>query len=110
MCDSGCSAYEDRPKICSDFRCLWLEDTTIPDWIRPATSGLLMRLHPQKRTLFLYSVYGKLLEPSTLLYVFYYAYVNNLIVKCYFDNTEGHQDLHLDRLTAMFKFSNYEIL
>ena len=106
ICDSKCAIYENRPKVCSNFRCQWLDDETLPEWIKPSDSGLLIKFNKKSRILYLISVYQKTVEPSTLLYAFSYAYRNNLFVKCIFDNTKGYQD----RVRATFKFSNYRMV
>lgn len=39
----GCSAYDDRPKDpCRDYRCVWLEDESFPDALKPSVSGVLV--------------------------------------------------------------------
>lgn len=38
----GCSIYsEGRPQICSSFKCVWLEDSSVPDWVKPSVSGVI---------------------------------------------------------------------
>jgi hypothetical protein len=32
----GCTIYEDRPKVCSDFQCDWLINPDIPEWMKPS--------------------------------------------------------------------------
>ncbi len=39
----GCSIYNDRPKDpCMDYKCLWLVDKEIPEWLKPARSKVIM--------------------------------------------------------------------
>jgi len=39
----GCAEYDDRPKDpCRDYRCVWLEDETFPDELKPNASGILV--------------------------------------------------------------------
>src|SRR5579872_2984244 len=39
----SCSIYADRPKVCSEFYCLWrMSDRVLPDWLRPADCGFLL--------------------------------------------------------------------
>ncbi len=109
ICDSGCAIYQNRPKVCSDFRCQWLDDKNLPDWMKPSDSGLLIKYSEKRRTLYLISVYQKTIEPSILLYAFSYAYKHNLFITCYFDDTKGYHDIMHDRVRATFKFSNYKI-
>ena len=32
----GCTIYEERPEVCRDFRCEWLENPEIPEWMKPS--------------------------------------------------------------------------
>lgn len=41
-CESGCSIYEDRPSICKEYRCAWLDDYDLPEWMKPNLSGVLV--------------------------------------------------------------------
>ena len=39
----GCMDYENRPKEpCQTFECEWLQDETIPDELKPETSGVIL--------------------------------------------------------------------
>jgi len=38
----GCTIYEDRPPICRDFQCLWLQDLQMPGWMKPEFSKVIM--------------------------------------------------------------------
>ena len=105
ICDNGCSIYENKPTQCNEFTCLWLQDETIPDWVKPSKSGLLMKCN--EGYLVLHSVFEKTLEANVILYAFYHAYINNLGIKCVFNNEKVPQDS--DRVGAIFHFSNYEM-
>lgn len=38
----GCSIYEDRPvEPCSTYKCLWLSNEDVPDWLKPEVSGAI---------------------------------------------------------------------
>ena len=55
----GCSIYQERPfNPCVKFQCAWLQDETIPDWVRPKESGVIAvvrdALNPATRTKWLY--------------------------------------------------------
>jgi len=40
---NGCSIYEKRPEIpCRTFRCVWLDDQDIPEWMKPSLSNVLI--------------------------------------------------------------------
>lgn len=42
--EGGCGIYDDlsRPPICDRYGCAWLQDWTLPDWMRPDKVGFLM--------------------------------------------------------------------
>ena len=42
ICSDGCSIYNERPKVCKTFNCLWLSDESIPEKMYPQKSGILM--------------------------------------------------------------------
>lgn len=41
---NGCTIYKDRPSVCSDYKCFWLEDVEhfVPEWIKPSLSGIII--------------------------------------------------------------------
>jgi hypothetical protein len=40
--DKGCSRYEERPLMCSNFSCAWLDDPDMPDWMKPEFSNAII--------------------------------------------------------------------
>src|SRR4030095_7963556 len=38
----GCKIYSDRPSVCREFRCLWLDDLTMSDAMRPDHVGIYL--------------------------------------------------------------------
>ena len=38
----GCGVYEDRPKPCQEFECLWLQNETIPEDLRPDKTHVVL--------------------------------------------------------------------
>lgn len=39
----GCSSYDTRPqKPCVEFRCEWLTNDSIPEWMKPSSSGVII--------------------------------------------------------------------
>lgn len=39
----GCTIYNDRPKLCRDFTCVWLEkNSPLPEWMYPKTSNVIV--------------------------------------------------------------------
>ena len=40
--DKGCTIYENRPEHpCQVFKCLWISDETIPDYIKPENANAI---------------------------------------------------------------------
>lgn len=40
---NGCSDYENRPKYpCKIYKCLWLEDDSVPDFMKPENAGVIV--------------------------------------------------------------------
>ena len=35
VCETGCTIYSDRPQLCKDFKCNWLQEEFLPHWFRP---------------------------------------------------------------------------
>jgi Fe-S-cluster containining protein len=57
----GCSIYsEKRPQICSSFKCVWLEDASVPDWIKPETSGMISFIDKKDKMLATVPAGGKM--------------------------------------------------
>jgi len=42
-----CGIYLDRPTVCRDYRCPWLQGV-LPDWMKPAKCGVLVQPQPKK--------------------------------------------------------------
>jgi hypothetical protein len=40
--EKNCTIYENRPQLCKDYRCVWLDDEDIPEWIKPSYSGVII--------------------------------------------------------------------
>ena len=38
---SGCTVYEDRPLVCSDFQCAWKDTHYLPEWFKPTQSNVI---------------------------------------------------------------------
>ena len=39
--ESGCTVYEQRPPVCSGFKCSWLIDSFLPMWFQPNLSNII---------------------------------------------------------------------
>lgn len=42
-CDGGgCTIYDQRPQLCQDYHCLWKITPTLPEWMKPNKSDVIM--------------------------------------------------------------------
>ena len=41
----GCTIYEDRPEICSGYECMWKKTPSMPEWMKPNKSDVLLTQH-----------------------------------------------------------------
>jgi hypothetical protein len=39
---NGCTIYPDRPPLCSEYRCAWLQDESIPEWFKPSLAKIVI--------------------------------------------------------------------
>jgi hypothetical protein len=52
----GCKIYETRPQNpCRQFTCLWLTDNQVPDYLRPANSGIVATVKKIENIEYLYA-------------------------------------------------------
>ena len=42
MKEEGCSIYNKRPESCQTFECEWLQNLSVPEWLYPKTSGIIL--------------------------------------------------------------------
>jgi Fe-S-cluster containining protein len=48
--DKLCTIYDNRPTVCKNYRCAWLDDESIPDHLDPRiTNSLLMKTREELR-------------------------------------------------------------
>lgn len=40
--ESGCTIYKDRPEVCKSYKCEWLVNSEIPEWMKPTLSKVLI--------------------------------------------------------------------
>ena len=85
MCSesNNCKIYEDRPDLCKNFHCLWLLDETMPDWLKPSQSGVILIYRPTEDEtlgdgiLHVHVVEGMEVNASTLMHLLYWCCNNN---------------------------------
>ena len=75
----GCAIYENRPKDpCVGYSCLWLKDTSIPEWLKPELTNVIIDEHfvgdiPYIRA----TEAGATIGSDVLTWLIKYAKVNN---------------------------------
>jgi hypothetical protein len=45
LCAAGCGIYAGRPPVCRRFRCVWLQEPTLPPSLRPDRCGVLFAMN-----------------------------------------------------------------
>ena len=44
----GCQIYGNRPQMCQEFKCAWLEDQAVPDHMKPEVAGVIAYSDPNR--------------------------------------------------------------
>lgn len=92
--NNSCKIYDDRPEVCRKFRCLWLIQEDIPEWMKPSNSGILLIYRPTPDSsadsglLHAHIVEGHKANAGIIMSVIYYAYRNNWTLKFIFDGRQ----------------------
>jgi len=77
--NKACSIYNQRPLMCSNFKCLWLVDESIPEWIKPSVSNTIISMQAYDEIQYIELIEaGARMDPSVLSWVIMKA-VNNKI-------------------------------
>lgn len=78
----GCTIYEKRPKVCSDFKCAWLENPEIPEWMKPSQSDVILIDQDQAQVRYHEVVeVEKKIDPVILNWILLYAIRNKINLK-----------------------------
>lgn len=77
----GCTIYDKRPEHpCRSYNCAWLLDESIPDWMKPSISNVVMthKPHPTDDSLSYYDVmeHSKKIDSVVLNWVIRWALAN----------------------------------
>lgn len=40
--EHGCTIYDDRPSVCQEYKCEWLINNDLPEWMKPTLSGVIV--------------------------------------------------------------------
>lgn len=68
----GCTIYPDRPHDpCVTFKCLWLKDSNIPEWMKPDQSNVILVDREKNGVAYIESYEaGARLDPKVLSWMF----------------------------------------
>lgn len=98
--NKNCKIYDDRPdNPCKQFKCTWLVDESMPYWMKPSISGILITINDVERVMILHMVDGIEVNPSAIVQCLYYAQASNFSVK-FFVNGRNKYD---NRVNAFIK-------
>ena len=44
VCETGCSLHntDKKPEVCQSYQCLWSAESSLPDWMKPSESGVII--------------------------------------------------------------------
>lgn len=85
-----CKDYDNRPqKPCIEYQCLWIEDESVPDYIKPENSNAIIDINEFEGTKYLrLTKSGKQYSKEILDYAISYAKENNMPL-VWVDENEG---------------------
>jgi hypothetical protein len=74
----GCTIHEERPEMCRAFKCGWLLDPRIPEWLKPELSNVIIA-YPAIGDIPYMSVLesGENISASTLSWIILFALENS---------------------------------
>lgn len=79
--NSGCTIYNDRPSPqCTGYKCEWLTNNEIPEWIKPSNSNTIITRRPNRDGTFRLEMIeaGAVLDVRVLSWFLQYCYDNDI--------------------------------
>lgn len=72
MSNKGCSIYENRPdQPCKSFKCEWLENNEIPEWMKPDVSNVIIYKREENgKKILEFTEAGSRLDSKVLSWIF----------------------------------------
>lgn len=89
---NSCAIYNDRPNVCRDFRCVWLEDSnfSIPEWMKPSLSNVIIFRkkwgHNDEHTYLVAIECGEKMRPEILHWIINYCDSNRIDLEYQFND------------------------
>lgn len=77
--ETGCTIYNERDKICRTYKCDWLQNTDIPEWMKPNLSNVIVTRREWSQGYYLEILEtGKDIDPKVLNWFFMYHTMTNI--------------------------------
>lgn len=67
LCERGCSIYNERPAVCRDFKCMWIQDSNAKVFRYDARPDLIGVMFYGANTQFGFTVHAKEMESGAIL-------------------------------------------
>lgn len=75
---TGCTIHEERPEMCEAFKCGWLSDPRIPEWLKPELSNAMISFTQVEGIPYLSLMeVGAKMDSKVLSWVLLFALENN---------------------------------
>lgn len=73
---TSCTIYNDRPQLCIDYRCEWLNDESLPAWLQPHLSRAIVTRREIEGIPYIdiTEVAGSHMTTETLSYLLWWAF------------------------------------
>jgi hypothetical protein len=117
-----CSIYLDKPIGCSNYKCAWLENSLVPDWLKPENLNIIVDFYQEpivvKHKKYVFLKYLRIIEAGfeldylTLTKIFTYAKENSFNVLWKKENViywDGSEEF-CNNLEYKYKIKKPEIL
>ena len=89
LCETGCSIHDTKPENpCTLFNCQWVLDATMPEWMKPSLSGIILDIRVNEKLMIMHMVENIEINPNAILECLHFAQLNDLSIQI-FMNGEG---------------------
>jgi hypothetical protein len=100
----NCSNYENRPEVCRNFECFWKVNESVPEWLKPSNSGVVLSYNAQQGRVDAYAVEGMEVKLGTFLSILEFVQSHNLTFVFNVNDTENYYCGFLDFAKNNLKF------
>jgi len=83
-----CTIYENRPDLCKEFRCVWLDNTNLPEWLKPSISNVIIHTRKTKSNIDFWEIVecGKKIDSQVLNTILLYITNNGINIRYQVDS------------------------